>query len=40
MLKLQHDRWLNQNFWLIRACIYFAIWNILAFLDVVWLWQV
>ena len=32
ILKLQHDRWLNEKFWLIRACIYFAIWNIWAFL--------
>jgi hypothetical protein len=30
---LEHQRvWMNWNFWALRACIYFGIWNILAML--------
>jgi hypothetical protein len=30
---LEHQRvWMNWNFWALRACIYFAVWNLLALL--------
>jgi hypothetical protein len=32
VMQLQIDRWFNPGFWRVRAVIYFAIWNIWAFM--------